>query len=223
MADYPNPYADDRWLDRRSVDPVHFDTTSEPHDESLPAPDETPVPERPPHEHRLGPHIAFYLLTCLTTFLAYATFFHGTFRECLIYAGAVMLLLTAHEAGHYIQAVRHGVPRSLPYFIPWPFGYLGTMGAVIRMRGEIGNRVALFDIGITGPLAGLVPSLIFTVIGIHYSHVAPLPPNIQPGIVQQFGDPLLIKFLVHVMKGPVPPGADIILNHCCSPVGPASC
>jgi membrane-associated protease RseP (regulator of RpoE activity) len=81
-----------------------------------------------------------------------------------------MTILVCHEAGHFIQARRYGVHSSLPYFLPLPIPPIGTMGAVIRMSSNIPNRKALFDIGISGPLAGLVPTLIFTVVGIILSH-----------------------------------------------------
>ena len=60
-----------------------------------------------------------------------------------------------------MQTKRYGVPATLPFFIPMPMPPIGTMGAVIAMSPNMGNRRALFDIGITGPLAGLVPTLIF--------------------------------------------------------------
>ncbi len=125
-----------------------------------------------------------------------------------------MLLLTAHELGHFLQALRYRVPASLPYFIPIPppLSPIGTMGAVIRMSGHMGNRVTLFDIGITGPLAGLVPAMIFSIIGLHYAHVAPIPINFGKAGGMQFGDPLVIQFLVYLMKGPLPAGQDVILN-----------
>ena len=75
-----------------------------------------------------------------------------------------MLILLTHEMGHYIAARRHRIPVSLPYFIPFPFG-LGTLGAVISMRGKIESRNALVDVGAAGPLAG------FVVMAAHGAHV----------------------------------------------------
>ena len=66
----------------------------------------------------------------------------------------LMTILVCHEMGHFVQAWRHGVYASLPYFIPMPLSPIGTMGAVIAMEARMGHRRALFDIGITGPLAG---------------------------------------------------------------------
>ena len=84
------------------------------------------------------------------------------------YALPVMGILVCHEFGHYIQARRYHVPASLPYFIPFPLSPLGTMGAVIAMRGHMGSRKALYDIGISGPLAGLVPTLVCCLVGLSW-------------------------------------------------------
>lgn len=81
------------------------------------------------------------------------------------FASTLMLILLAHEMGHFIYCVRYGVYASLPYFIPAPTLF-GTFGAFIRIRSPIRSRSALFDIGIAGPIAGfivatavLIPSL----------------------------------------------------------------
>ena len=66
-----------------------------------------------------------------------------------------MTILTCHELGHYFQNRRYGISATLPYFIPVPIPPLGTFGAIILMRGRAPNSRALFDVGISGPLAGL--------------------------------------------------------------------
>ncbi len=78
---------------------------------------------------------------------------------------AIMTVLGAHEAGHYFVAKKHGMQTSLPYFIPFP-SLIGTMGAVIKHRGPIPGRKALFDVGVSGPLIGLFASVVVTVIGL---------------------------------------------------------
>ena len=98
------------------------------------------------------------------------------------YAVALMTILICHEMGHFIQARRYGVHSSFPYFIPMPVRPFGTFGAVILMRSRIGDRKALFDIGISGPLAGLVPTLLFCVLGLYWSKPAlAFPPILQSG------------------------------------------
>jgi membrane-associated protease RseP (regulator of RpoE activity) len=77
---------------------------------------------------------------------------------------AIMFVLGSHEMGHYVVARLHGMKTSLPYFIP--FIGIGTMGAIIKHRGPIPSRTALFDVGIAGPIVGLVASVIVIAIGL---------------------------------------------------------
>ena len=80
----------------------------------------------------------------------------------LVYMVAVLAVLTAHEAGHFIAATIHGIPATLPFFLPVPVLLTGTLGAVIGMDGSRATRRELFDIAIAGPLAGLaiaIPAL----------------------------------------------------------------
>lgn len=87
----------------------------------------------------------------------------------------LLLILGAHELGHYFAARYHRVPVTLPYFIPMPFSIIGTMGAFIRLKAPIKNRRALLDIGAAGPLAGMVFALPILIIGLSTSEVGPLP------------------------------------------------
>ena len=108
---------------------------------------------------------------------------------------AMLGVLGIHELGHYAAARYHGVDVTLPYFIPFP-SYLGTMGAVINIRGRIPDRRALFDIGVAGPLAGLVATVVVTAIGVT------LPPvEVTRGIVTniELGYPLLLQGIAAVM------------------------
>lgn len=79
---------------------------------------------------------------------------------------AILLLgfLGTHEFGHYFAAVYHNVKVTLPYFIPIPLG-IGTMGAVIKIEEQIRDTKKLFDIGISGPVAGFIVSLIILIYG----------------------------------------------------------
>jgi len=83
----------------------------------------------------------------------------------LPYALALLSVLGVHEMGHYVVARRRGVKVSLPYFVPAPF-WLGTFGAFIKMEGPIEDRSAYFDVGIAGPLAGLVVALAALFFGL---------------------------------------------------------
>jgi len=83
----------------------------------------------------------------------------------------LLAILMAHELGHYLAALRHGVNASLPYFLPSPL--LGTFGAFIRLRSPICSKRALFDIGAAGPLAGFVFLLPALSVGLAFSKVIP--------------------------------------------------
>jgi membrane-associated protease RseP (regulator of RpoE activity) len=79
----------------------------------------------------------------------------ANWQQGLWYMSGVIGILLAHEMGHFVATLICRIPASLPYFIPMPIG-IGTMGAVIGMAGHRANRRQIFDIGIAGPLAGLV-------------------------------------------------------------------
>ena len=124
------------------------------------------------------------------------------------YAVPLLAILLCHEFGHYVAARLHGVPASLPFFIPAPFiSYFGTMGAVIRMPERIRSRNALLDIGAAGPLAGLVVALPVLLVGLATS-----PVDRPTGFVIQEGQSLLYVALKRAVLGPIPAGYDVSLN-----------
>lgn len=167
---------------------------------------------RPRRRRRRLP-IVLFVATCLSTLyvgggsVALAEGSLEWLGFALRYAVPVMTILLCHEMGHFIQARRYGVYASWPYFIPMPFAPWGTMGAVIVMEPRMGHRRALFDIGITGPLAGLVPTFIFLVVGLQHSTFG--VPG-KGGFL--FGDPLLFQFLAHWILGPAPKGCIVMAD-----------
>ena len=84
----------------------------------------------------------------------------------LIYMGAVMLILILHEMGHFLLTIYYRVPASYPFFLPFPANPIGTLGAVIGMQGAYADRKQIFDIGIAGPLAGLVAAVPIAYFGV---------------------------------------------------------
>lgn len=82
----------------------------------------------------------------------------------LLFAVLLLAFLTVHEFGHYFAAVYHNIRVSLPYYIPIPLG-IGTLGAVIRIKERVSRTYKLFDIGVTGPVAGFIVSLTVLLIG----------------------------------------------------------
>lgn len=90
----------------------------------------------------------------------------------LPYSLTLLVILLAHEMGHYLTCRYYGIAASLPYFIPAPT-LIGTFGAFIRIRSAIFSRRQLFDVGAGGPLAGFVILLPLLAIGLAYSKVIP--------------------------------------------------
>lgn len=174
------------------------------------------------YEHRPSPKalqicVILFLATCVTTFLTGIDHGRRTPETSwwtiagygFSYAGPVMLILLCHEMGHYLQAVRYGVPASLPFFIPMPpgVGPFGTMGAVIVQSAGHANRKAMFDIAVWGPLAGLIVCLPVCWWGILQSEVI----EGAPGQLY-FGDPLILKAMVWLKHGPLPENHDVLFN-----------
>jgi len=91
------------------------------------------------------------------------------------FALSMMGILFAHEMGHYIACRIYSVPATLPFFIPAPIiSPLGTLGAFIAMRGIPKNKRVLFDVGVAGPIAGLVIAIPVLFIGLWLSHLGPI-------------------------------------------------
>ena len=123
-------------------------------------------------------NLALFLITVVSTLATAAYFYAETAEQATqIWRGwpfslSIMLILGAHELGHYFAARYHKVAVTLPYFIPLPIiSPIGTMGAVIRMKAPIKNKRALFDIGVAGPLAGLVFAVPLLIYGLMTSEV----------------------------------------------------
>jgi membrane-associated protease RseP (regulator of RpoE activity) len=123
---------------------------------------------------------ALFITTVITTTIAGAEWTYGKqiftpgyswadFASGFAFSIPFLLILTAHEFGHYFTARYHSVNTSLPYYLPIPPLFLpfsiGTMGALIRLRQRVHSKKQNFDIGISGPLAGFVMSLIVITYG----------------------------------------------------------
>jgi len=124
---------------------------------------------------------------------------HMNWRQGLLYMGVVLAVLLMHELGHFFVALRHRVPASLPYFIPVPVIPFGTLGAVIGMEGAQADRRQLFDLGIAGPVAGLMVTVPITALGVLLlPNIAPPPDSLC------FHNPLLMQLLIAWLKPDYP-------------------
>ncbi len=146
----------------------------------------------------------------------------------LPFAASLMAILLAHELAHYFVGRRYGSPVSLPYFIPIPLPPLGTMGAVIFQRAPWRDRKALFDIGIAGPLAGLLVAVPLLIVGLLFTQVGRPSEFIdiqEMDQVTQEGNSLAYLAAKYLVFGRVLPGAegeDVWLSLPDSPGGPVA-
>ncbi len=155
-------------------------------------------------------NLLLFLATVLSTLFAGAQWYYiDPFAQpteiwrAWPFSVAILLVLGVHEMGHYVLSRYHRVNASLPYFLPVPT-LIGTMGAVIKMKGRMPDRRALFDIGVAGPLAGLVATVAVTVVGLHLPPVH-APQNVveESGVVIQLGYPPLLELLATAVDQPL--------------------
>ncbi len=139
-----------------------------------------PQSPRPP---RIAVNVVLFLLTCLSTVWVGSLYGNANvgnpsdlwnFRQILSgwpFAGTLLLILGVHELGHFFAARYHRIAVSLPYFIPVPISF-GTLGAFIRLREPVWDRRKLFDVGVAGPLAGLVVAVPLLYVGLSTSELS---------------------------------------------------
>jgi membrane-associated protease RseP (regulator of RpoE activity) len=183
-------------------------------------------------------HVTLFLLTILTTLIVgthielnyvqnlptfdwdiSGVYFRELWRDPARLAMGVpfsftlLSILLAHELGHYLTCRHYGIHATYPYFIPAPT-LIGTLGAFIRIKSPILNRRELFDVGISGPIAGFVVAIPALIVSILLSKSsAPLD---LPGSVS-LGNPLALILLTKLLRPGVTPVA-MALN----PVGCAA-
>jgi membrane-associated protease RseP (regulator of RpoE activity) len=177
-------------------------------------------------------HLGLFLLTVLTTLIVGAhielnyahnlpvfdwdvslAFFRELWRqpELLLlgvpFSSTLLGILLAHELGHYLTCRHYGIHATYPYFIPAPT-LIGTLGAFIRIKSPIVNRRELFDVGISGPIAGFVlaiPALILAIFLTKGTVPATTPDSIS------LGNPLAVILLTKLFRSGINP-AQIILH-----------
>ncbi|RUM34643.1 MAG: site-2 protease family protein [Archaeoglobus sp.] len=142
---------------------------------------------------RVWLNILLLILTFVTTTYVGMSFYppnQNRLAGGIVFSTAILFVLGSHEMGHYFAARRWGVKTSLPYFIPAPT-ILGTFGAVITQKSNCPNRKALFDLGVSGPMVGVIASIIVTYIGLKM----PAPNVVAHTHYIEIGEPPLYKII----------------------------
>lgn len=162
----------------------------------------------PPYRPRWWLHILLFALTFASTTIIGGLFWGslppevaqlglgGLFADPRFYLAGLqfslplLTILMCHEMGHYVAARRHGLTATPPFFIPFPipFGGIGTLGAVIRIKDPIANKKQLLDVGAAGPIAGFAALLPFLAYGVAASEVGE---KIDGGGTIHFAEPLI--------------------------------
>jgi Zn-dependent protease len=129
----------------------------------------------------------------------------------LPFALTLLGILLAHEMGHYVMGRIRQAPVSLPYFIPMPpfISFTGTMGAVIVQREPMEDRRTILEVGIAGPLAGLVVAIPLLLYGLSTSQVGPLPAAPEGCAIVQEGNSILYAGAKLLVFGQMLPAGDV--------------
>jgi Zn-dependent protease len=128
--------------------------------------------------------LALFLATLTVVFVdgllrADSAFAQNVIRDptmlAIVYTMSLMGILGIHEMGHMIAAKHYGIRISWPYFVPtYPGFFYPTLGAMIRLQSNMPSRNAMFDVGISGPIAGLIVTVIVSIYGASISALIPV-------------------------------------------------
>lgn len=163
-------------------------------------------------------NLLLFIATILSTLFVGASYAAQNLNEMFMlwrglpFSLSIMIILGAHEMGHYFAAKYHRSPVTLPYFIPLPVpGSFGTFGAFIRLKAPVKNKRALFDVGAAGPWAGIIFAIPILFIGLATSEVLPLPVSLP---YQMEGNSILYAAMKFIVFGHFLPadGMDVHLN-----------
>ncbi len=167
-----------------------------------------------PKPTRIWGNILFFILTVFSVTLAGAFFFSTTdlpttfsgwvefMKSGLSFGIPLMTILVFHEFGHYLAGRYHKTAVTLPFFIPFPFplSYFGTLGAFIQLKEPPKNRRILLDIGLAGPLAGVLVAIPILLLGIYLSPVGHIQFPLPVGQLFE-GNSILYLLLKFIIKG----------------------
>ena len=173
-------------------------------------------------------HVVLFILTIASTTSVGAYHYYGFVRgfgadavvlpnvgdpvfylRGLWYSATILTILGCHEMGHYLACRYYRVDASLPFFLPAPLPLTGTLGAFIRIRERMPSKIALFDIGIAGPIAGFLIAVPALFLGLAISKVERLPESLV-GI--ELGEPLLFRAVAWLVWGDIPDGMSLNMH-----------
>jgi membrane-associated protease RseP (regulator of RpoE activity) len=161
-------------------------------------------------------NILLFLATILSTVLAGSLNSGGNpfadISDLLLgipFSASIMAILTCHELGHYFVSRSEGMMTTLPYFIPMPLHFIGTFGAIIRMKSIVPSRKALLKVGMAGPVAGFLVALPISILGIYLSDIRIAPAT--EGVLK-LGDSLLFWLFARLIHTNIPQGYDLFLH-----------
>lgn len=182
----------------------------------------------PPPRDRVWRHVLLLVLTIVTTTfvgaLHHFSFTQGFNASAVVlpnwldpqfylaglwYSLTILGILGCHELGHYFACRYYRVDATLPFFLPAPLPLTGTLGAFIRIRSRIPDKIALFDIGLSGPIAGFVIAVPALFLGLAMSVIERVPEDFT-GV--ELGEPLLFRAAAWLVWGDVPDGQSINMH-----------
>jgi membrane-associated protease RseP (regulator of RpoE activity) len=149
---------------------------------------------------RIHINIILLIATVATTIFAGYKFAGGSLLDGVAFAVALLGILGIHETAHYYAAKKHDVKATLPYFVPAPT-LIGTFGAVINVKSPIPDKNSLFDLGFSGPFAGILVAIPVLIIGISLSKIVP-----TASMSMIFTPPPIMSILIYFMIPTIPAG-----------------
>ncbi|MCP4898204.1 MAG: site-2 protease family protein, partial [bacterium] len=174
-------------------------------------------------------HITLFLATFASTTVIGGLFWGGLTEELaqlplerllihpafiaqgLLFSVPLIVILLAHELGHYFACRAHGLVATPPFFIPFPVPLvgIGTLGAVIRVKEPIRNKGQLLDVGAAGPIAGFVTLLPFLIFGILASDIGEIS---EEAAYIVFGEPIIYRVFEWALMPDLPEGVGVMLH-----------
>ena len=159
-------------------------------------------------------NIALFLVTLITTLLAGTLQqginpleYPGMIWQGIPFSFTLLMILGAHEFGHYIMAKKHHIDVTLPYFIPAP-SFIGTFGAFIKMKSPMMDRRMLLDVGAAGPLGGMIVAVPVLFVGLMLSEIR--TDVTETGL--RLGSSLFFSLITWIIHGHLPDQVNLILH-----------